>query len=113
MVGFFLKIGMMGLPGASGLFAAAILVLALPIKMLLYILVFSRFRLNARNSFLTTANLANFSEFGLIVCAMAAAGGKVDSRWLVVVAMALSASFILAAPSTATPTTFTPAFAAF
>jgi predicted Kef-type K+ transport protein len=98
LVGFFLKIGLMGLPGVSGLFAAAILVLALPLKMLLYILVFSRFRLKARTSFLSTMNLANFSEFGLIVCAMAAAGGKFDSRWLVVVAIALSASFILAAP---------------
>jgi hypothetical protein len=43
-------------------------------------------------------NLANFSEFGLIVCAMAASAGKIDSRWLVVIAIALSASFILAAP---------------
>jgi hypothetical protein len=60
--------------------------------------VFSRFRLRARTSFLTTMNLANFSEFGLIVCAMAAANDGIDPQWLVVIAIALSASFILAAP---------------
>jgi predicted Kef-type K+ transport protein len=98
LVGFFLKIGLMGLPGASGLIAAGVLVLALPMKMILYILVFSRFRLRARTSFLTTMNLANFSEFGLIVCAMAAANDGIDPQWLVVIAIALSASFILAAP---------------
>lgn len=98
LVGFFLQIGLMGLPDASGFAAAGILVLMLPLKMLLYILVFSRFRLKARTSFLTTMNLANFSEFGLIVAAMAAANGKIDPQWLVVIAIALSASFILAAP---------------
>jgi hypothetical protein len=88
----------MGLPNTSGLMAAGILVLLLPLKVLLYLLVFSKFRLKARTGLLTTFNLANFSEFGLIVGAMAAANGQIDSQWLVVITMMLSASFILAAP---------------
>jgi hypothetical protein len=88
----------MGLPNTSGLMAAGILVLLLPLKVLLYLLVFSKFRLKARTGLLTTFNLANVSEFGLIVGAMAAANGQIDSQWLVVITMMLPASFILAAP---------------
>ena len=98
LVGFFLKIGLSGLPDASGMVAAGVLVLLLPLKMMLYFLVFTRFKLKARTSFITTLNLANYSEFGLIVCALAAAGGKVDPQWLVVLAIALSLSLIVASP---------------
>ncbi len=98
LVGFFLKIGLSGLPDAPGLVAAGILVLALPIKMVLYFLIFTRFRLKARSSFITTMNLSNYSEFGLIVCALASAGGKIDPQWLVVLAIALSVSLIVASP---------------
>jgi predicted Kef-type K+ transport protein len=98
LVGFFLKIGLSGLPDASGLVAAGMLVLILPLKMILYFIIFTRFKLKARTSFVTTLNLANYSEFGLIVCALAAAGGKIDPQWLVVLAIALSVSLIVASP---------------
>lgn len=98
LVGFFLEIGLSGMPDVSGFLAAVVLVLALPIKMALYFILFTRFRLKARTSFITTMNLANYSEFGLIVCALAAAGGKMDSQWLVVLAIALSLSLIIASP---------------
>lgn len=98
LVGFFLEIGLIGLPDASGLLAAGILMLALPLKMALYFLVLTRFRLKARTSFVTTMNLANFSEFGLIVGSLAAETGQIEQQWLVVIAIALSASFVIAAP---------------
>lgn len=98
LVGFFLDIGLRGIPDASGFAAVGLLVALLPIKMALYFLVFTRFRLKARTSFMTMANLSNYSEFGLIVCALAASTGSLDSQWLVVIAIALSVSFIIASP---------------
>lgn len=98
LVCFFLEIGLTGLPDASGFVAAGILVGLLPVKMMLYFLVFTRFTLKARTSFITTMNLANYSEFGLIVCALAASTGKIDPQWLVVIAIALSVSLIVASP---------------
>ncbi|VVS95003.1 cation:proton antiporter family protein [Desulfoluna spongiiphila] len=98
LVGFFLDIGLRGVPGAAGFAAVGILVALLPLKMALYFLVFTRFRLKARTSFMTMANLSNYSEFGLIVCSLAASVGRLDPRWLVVMAIALSVSFILASP---------------
>jgi len=98
LVGFFLEIGLTGLPDMSGLAAAGVLVLLLPLKLLLYFLVFTRFRLKARTSFITTMNLASYSEFGLIVGDLAVSSEKLDPQWLVVIAIALSVSLIVASP---------------
>lgn len=98
LVGFFLQIGLIGLPDLAGLAAAGILLLVLPLKMALYYFVLTRFKLKARTSFVTTMNLANFSEFGLIVGSLAAETGHIDERWLVVIAIALSTSFVIASP---------------
>ena len=98
LVGFFLEIGLTGLPDMSGIAAAGTLILLLPLKMMLYFLIFTRFTLKARTSFITTMNLSNFSEFGLIVCAAAVSAGKIDPQWLVVIAIALSVSLIIASP---------------
>lgn len=98
LVGFFLEIGLTGVPDMSGLAAAGVLVLLLPLKMLLYFLIFTRFTLKARTSFITTMNLANYSEFGLIVAALAVSSEKLDPQWLVVIAIALSVSLIVASP---------------
>ena len=98
LVGFFLEIGLTGLPDMSGLAAAGILVVLLPLKLLLYFLVFTRFTLKARTSFITTMNLASYSEFGLIVGDLAVSSEKLDPQWLVVIAIALSVSLIMASP---------------
>ena len=98
LVGFFLEIGFTGLPDMSGLAAACVLVFLLPLKMVLYFLIFTRFTLKARTSFITTMNLSNYSEFGLIVAALAVSSDKLDPQWLVVVAIALSVSLIIASP---------------
>lgn len=96
LVGFFLDIGLGGLPGAAGLVAAAVLVVLLPLKMIIYFIIFTRFTLKARTSFMTTVNLANYSEFGLIVGVLAASQGHLDKSWLVVIGIALSTTFIIA-----------------
>jgi len=54
--------------------------------------------LRARTSLLTSLSLANYSEFGLIVCAVAVMNGWVGNKWLIVIAIALSISFIVVAP---------------
>jgi hypothetical protein len=56
------------------------------------------FRLRARTAFLSSLSLANYSEFGLIVAAIAMSNGWMGSEWLIIIAVALSLSFILAAP---------------
>ncbi len=42
-------------------------------------------------------NLTNYSEFGLIVAAIGVANGWINSEWLIVIAIALSLSFAIAA----------------
>ena len=77
---------------------ALLLVLLIPFKTGLYFLLLTRFRLRSRSSILASFSLANYSEFGLIVGAFAVSSGWLSGDWLVVVAIALSISFVIAAP---------------
>jgi glutathione-regulated potassium-efflux system ancillary protein KefC len=43
---------------------------------------------------LATLNLTNYSEFGLIIAAIGVNNGWIDSEWLVVIAIALSVSYV-------------------
>lgn len=47
---------------------------------------------------LSTLALSNYSEFGLIVAALAATSGWLSAEWLVVISLAVAGSFVLAAP---------------
>lgn len=58
----------------------------------------TRFKLRARTSLLATMNLTNYSEFGLIVAAIGVSNGWINPEWLVVIAIALSLSYVVAAP---------------
>jgi len=98
LVGFFLSIGMAGLPTLEMLGLAALLVLLLPLKGALFFFVLVRFRLRARSAFLTSLALASYSEFGLIVAQLMWSNGQLDSRWLVVLALAVAFSFAIVAP---------------
>lgn len=92
LVAFFLQIGMSGLPGMRDLLIALALVLILPLKSALYFLLLLLFRLRARTAFLTALNLTAYSEFSLIVAA------AVLPDWTVPLALAVSLSFVIAAP---------------
>jgi len=98
LIGFFLTIGMTGNLSWEIVGTALLLVLLLPFKVGLFFALFSRFSLRARSATLASLSLANYSEFGLIVGALAVANGWLSSEWLVVIAVALSISFVLAAP---------------
>ena len=65
LVGFFLSVGMQGLPTLT-IFATAIaLVALLPLKTFLYFFIATRFGLRARTSLFNAISLGNYSEFGL------------------------------------------------
>ena len=98
LVGFFLTIGLSGLPSLSDLGIAVLLVLAVPIKVALFLVLLTRFKLRARTSTLTSLSLANYSEFGLIVGSLAVTSGWLEPGWLVIIACALSLTFVGAAP---------------
>jgi predicted Kef-type K+ transport protein len=98
LVGFFLSIGLRGVPTTEGFFIAFLLVLLIPLKVALFFYLLTRFRFRARSALLGALALANYSEFGLIVAAIGVDQGWLDGRWLVIVALALSVSFVLASP---------------
>jgi predicted Kef-type K+ transport protein len=98
LVGFFLNIGFSSSPSIADLGIALLLMLAIPIKVFLFYLLFTRHRMRARTSTLASLSLANYSEFGLIVGAVAVSSGWMEPRWLGVIAIALALSFIIAAP---------------
>lgn len=98
LVGFFLAIGLADTPSLE-MFAIAVLLLALvPLKTGLFFLILSRFHLRARSALLGALSLGTYSEFGLIVAAIGVEAGWIGPEWLVVLAVALSLSFVLAAP---------------
>ena len=98
LVGFFLSIGLKGLPDIEAMGIAALLVLVTPFKVALFFLLLTRFKLRARTALLGSFSLANYSEFGLIVGYIGETSGWISSEWLVIIAIALSATFVLASP---------------
>lgn len=98
LVGFFFQIGLTGLPQIEHVFYALALLAVLPIKSFIYFLVLTRFHLRARTSFLSALTLSNYSEFGLLVAAIATKKGWLGPEWLITAALALTFSFLFAAP---------------
>ncbi|MDI5984477.1 cation:proton antiporter [Halomonas sp. M4R5S39] len=93
LVGFFLGIGLTAMPDASHLGMALALVAVLPLKSLLYQWIFMRFPMRLRTSVLATLSLSNYSEFGLIVGAIAVSTGWLSGEWLVILSLAVALSF--------------------
>ncbi|MFP4515555.1 MAG: cation:proton antiporter [Desulfovibrionales bacterium] len=98
LVGFFLSIGMQGLPTVGMLIVASLLCLFLPVKTAIYQLIISRFGFRARTSLFSSLVLTNYSEFGLIVAAIAVGQNILPPDWLLIIALAVSLSFALSAP---------------
>ena len=94
LIGFFLSIGMSGLPDWDALVFAVVLGVLLPLKGVLFFLLLIAFKLRARTSFLAALSLTAYSEFGLIV----AAGIPAAESFVVPLAIAVSVSFLIAAP---------------
>ncbi len=94
LIGFFISIGLAALPTWEMFGIAVIIALLLPIKYLLFYILLSALRLRARTSFLTGLVMTNYSEFGLIVAALAVSLGTLTNEWLVIIALAVSLSFV-------------------
>jgi hypothetical protein len=103
LVAFFLSIGLAGVPTVEVLLTSLVLLLLLPLKVLLFFWLFTRFRLMATTASRATLVLANYSEFGLIVAAIAASINWLPTEWMLVDAVALSLSFVLASVINASP----------
>ena len=94
LIGFFLSIGLTALPDLDMVIAALVLCALLPLKQALFFFIFAGLRLRVRHSHLGALALANYSEFGLIVAVLAVDAGWLGSDWLVVLALAVSLSFV-------------------
>ena len=95
LVGFFLTIGFSALPTLDLTLTAIMLCLLIPVKFALFFSLFTLLKLRARTSYLASLVLSNYSEFGLIVVALVVSLGWLSAEWLVVLALAVSFSFVL------------------
>lgn len=95
LVGFFLSIGMAGLPDSSIMLAVVLLLLGLALKTGLFFLLFSRFKVRSRTATTSSLILGNFSEFGLIVTLAAVSEDLLSHDWLVAIAVLVACSFAI------------------
>ncbi|MCB4438322.1 cation:proton antiporter [Alteromonas sp. McT4-15] len=95
LIGFFLTIGLTALPDITMMLMALVFCLLIPIKALLFFGLFTSLRLRGRTSYLSSLVLSNYSEFGLIVGALAVSLGLLGNTWLVVIALSVSISFVI------------------
>ncbi|WP_300426047.1 cation:proton antiporter family protein [uncultured Thalassolituus sp.] len=95
LIGFFLSIGFTALPHIDMLPVMVGLTLLLVLKFVLFYFTFILFGLSGRAAYLTSLALSNYSEFGLIVADMGVDIGWLSDEWLVMIALAMSVSFLI------------------
>jgi predicted Kef-type K+ transport protein len=95
---FFLSVGLVGLPDASGLIVVAGLLGLLVVKGALYTGLFAAFRLRARTAFLASMPLTTYSGLSLIVASAAVAENLLPEATLTALALATAGSYLVNAP---------------
>lgn len=95
LIGFFLSIGFTALPSLSMVGISLIITLIILAKFALFFVLLTKMKLRGRTSFLSSMILSNYSEFGLIVVALSVSNGWLAKEWLVVLALAVSFSFVI------------------
>ncbi|MCS4489541.1 cation:proton antiporter [Corynebacterium sp. ES2794-CONJ1] len=95
LVGFFIAIGLGGFPSIEGLLLAGLLLALLPLKAGLFMIILYKVGMSSRTALLTAGALANYSEFGLIVAALAVERGFLNGAWVQIMAVAVAGSFVL------------------
>lgn len=98
LVGFFLTIGMDGLPSGPILIIAAGLGALGVVKSALYFQLMTWLHAPPRTALLSASAMGNYSEFGLVVIAVAASTGWVDGQWASAVSLAIAVSFLFSSP---------------
>ena len=97
LLAFFLSIGLSGQLTTESVLLGIAMTPLLFFKAALFFALLAAFKLRSRTSLFASMNLANFSEFGLIVAAICVANGWLGDTWLVAVSVALSLSCAVSA----------------
>ncbi len=95
LVGFFVSIGLSGWPVEELVYVAVLIGVLAPLKSPLYFWLMTRFMTRPRTALLSAAALSNYSEFGLIVIAIASKQGLIDSQWSAALSLSIAVSFLL------------------
>jgi len=98
LVGFFLTIGLDGWPREEALWLALVLGLLAVLKPALYFPLMTRLHTPPRTALLSASALGNYSEFGLVVAAVAAKAGWLDAEWAGTISLAIAISFVFSSP---------------
>jgi predicted Kef-type K+ transport protein len=98
LVGFFLEVGLAGLPTMDSLIFAGVVLALLPLKSILFFFLLIGFKLRSRNSFMVTTTLTSFSEFTLIAGVAAASAGFINDSVVIVFALLTAVSYAINAP---------------
>lgn len=97
LVGFFVSIGLTGLPDLPTIGVALLMLLFLPFKAGGFVVLFTLMKLRHRTALLAGLGLMNYSEFGLIVVAVGVSSGLLAPAWLVEMSIAVAMSFVVSA----------------
>ena len=98
LVGFFLEVGLTGLPELQDFYLALAALAILPIKSMLFFGLMLAFKLRARTSFIATISLTSYSEFTLIAGSVAASAGFIPEGVVIAFALLTAVSFAFNAP---------------
>ncbi|MGD8428342.1 MAG: cation:proton antiporter [Balneolaceae bacterium] len=98
LIGFFLEVGLTGLPKMHDFYLALAALAILPIKSMLFFGLMILFKLRARTSFIATVSLTSYSEFTLIAGSVAVSVNIIPSSVLVALALLTAISFAINAP---------------
>lgn len=98
LVGFFLEVGLTGLPELQDFYLALAALAILPIKSILFFGLMLAFKLRARTSFIATISLTSYSEFTLIAGGVAASAGFIPEGVVIAFALLTAVSFAFNAP---------------
>ncbi|MGB2951173.1 cation:proton antiporter [Rhodococcus sp. BGS-1C] len=97
LVGFFVSIGLTGLPDLPTIGVALLMLLFLPFKAGWFFILFTIMKLRHRTALLAGLSLMNYSEFGLIVVSVGVTSGLLAPAWLVEMSIAVALSFVVSA----------------
>ena len=97
LVGFFVSIGLTGLPDLPSIGIALLMALLLPFKAAWYVLLLSCLKLRYRTALLAGLSLMNYSECGGIVVSVGVSAGMLAQVWLVEISIAVALSFVVSA----------------
>lgn len=98
LIGFFLQIGFFGLPSLEMVLVALALSALIFLRPVIYYFLLVGFGLRARTAFVAGFTLFNYSEFGLIVGAIAVSAGLLPPEWLTTLALVMAMSLFIATP---------------